>query len=403
MSYINKPVPGAYQFFPLNEPEIGERQDVKEADPKLFHPITLRNVTFKNRIWVSPMCQYSAKDGHVTDWHLVHLGGYATRGVGAICAEATAVVPEGRISPEDAGLWTDSQIKPWKRVVNFSHAQGTKIGIQLAHAGRKASCHAPWVQNKAPSGTSHVAQADEGGWPDNVRGPSNIPFETSYAKPRELSIKELDGLVDAFTAATHRSEKAGFDFIEIHAAHGYLLHEFLSPLSNNRADEYGGSFENRIRFLLRVVKATRKAWPDKPLFVRVSASDWAEGPEQGDDGEWRYWGLEQSKLLAQRLHEEGVDLLDVSSGGLWANQKVPAVPGYQVPFAAEIKKAVPDLVVSAVGLITQPEQAEGYLQEGKADVIFLARELMRNPHWPLYAAQKLGVKVKAANQYERGW
>ncbi|TFK30879.1 NADH:flavin oxidoreductase/NADH oxidase [Coprinopsis marcescibilis] len=402
MPYINNPVPGAYQFFPLNQPAIGDRLEPKASDPKLFQPLTLRNVTFKNRILVPPMCMYSAKDGHVTDWHLVHLGGLASRGVGGICVEATAVVPEGRISPEDAGIWADSHIAPFRKVVDFSHAQGTKIGIQLAHAGRKASCHAPWVQDRAPKGTSYVAQKEENGWPDNVRGPSELAYHPKYPTPKGLSIKEIDDVVQAFIDGAHRSEAAGFDFIEIHAAHGYLIHEFLSPISNGRSDEYGGSFENRIRLLLRIATAARAAWPNKPLFVRISATEWVEGPEK-EGNEWKQWGLEQSALLAQKLYEIGVDLLDVSTGGNSSHQKIPAGPGFQVPFAAEIRKRVPGLAVGAVGLITEAQQAENYLKEGKADVIFLGRELLRNPDWPLEAAKKLGVKLKAANQYERAW
>ncbi|KAH6916961.1 NADH:flavin oxidoreductase/NADH oxidase [Coprinopsis sp. MPI-PUGE-AT-0042] len=408
MAHVNTPVPEFSQFFPLNEPAIGVPVDVVSQEsestvPKLFQPITLKDTTFKNRIFVSPMCQYSAHDGHVTDWHLVHYGGFATRGVSAILAEAAAVVPEGRISPEDAGIWSDSHVDAWKRVVDFSHGQGTKIGLQLAHAGRKASCHAPWVQSRAPKGTAYVATLEEQGWPDNVRGPSAIPFSDSYPKPKPLSVDEIEGLSKAFVDATDRAEKAGFDFLEIHSAHGYLFHQFLSPLSNDRTDDYGGSFENRIRFLLCIVKTVREAWPSKPLFVRVSASDWIEGPERGDNGEWNYWGPEQTALLAQELLGLGVDLVDVSSGGASINQKITIEPGYQIPFAAKVKSAVPALAVGAVGLITGPEQAESYLQEGKADVIFLARELLRNPHWPLYAAKALGVPVKAANQYERAW
>jgi len=347
------------------------------------------------------MCQYSADDGHTTDWHLVHYGGFATRGVGAICVEASAVVPEGRISPEDAGIWKDSHIEPWRRVTQFAHAQGTMIGIQLAHAGRKASCHAPWVSRKA-GGTSYVAQKDENGWPDNVRGPSNLAFSASFPEPKALSVEEINQIVEAFVAAARRAEAADFDFVEIHSAHGYLIHEFLSPVSNLRTDAYGGSYENRARLLHRVVDGVRGVWSG-PLFVRISASDWLEGPEKGEDGEWKYWGIEQSTFLAKELYEAGVDLLDVSSGGLSPAQNIDAVFGYQVPFAAAIKKAVPELAVGAVGLITEAEKAEGYLQDGKADVIFLGREMMRNPHWPIHAANTLNVAVKKANQYERAW
>ncbi|KAF8665430.1 hypothetical protein AX16_000449 [Volvariella volvacea WC 439] len=400
---INHPVPGAYQFFPLNEPEIGTPLTPDENTPHLFKPLTLRGVTFKNRIFVSPMCQYSSQNGHATDWHFVHLGGFATRGVGAICIEATAVVPEGRISPQDAGLWTDSQIAPLKRIVQFVHAQGTKIGIQLAHAGRKASIHAPWVQNKAGAGASHVALTQEDGWPDNVVGPSDLPFADTYPHPRALTEEDLDKLQEAFLHAIDRCKEIEFDFIEIHSAHGYLLHSFVSPLSNNRTDIYGGqSLENRLRFPLRLVAACRAAW-DKPLFVRISASDWAEGPEKNEQGIWKQWGIEQSKVYAGKLHEIGVDLVDTSSGGNWARQQIDFRHGYQVPFAEALKKAHPSLAIGTVGLISDPVEAESYLASGKADVILLARELLRNPHWPLTAAKALGVRVKAANQYERAW
>ncbi|KAI9065906.1 FMN-linked oxidoreductase [Trametes sanguinea] len=406
MTYVNKPVPGVDQYFPLNEPSIGtaypkETHPQNAQLPELFKPLTLRGVTFNNRIFVSPMCQYSSDNGHATDWHLVHIGGFATRGFGAICMEATSVVPEGRISPEDAGLWTDSQMPPLKRIVNFAHAHGVKIGIQLAHAGRKASTYAPWVRNRATH--TYVAGKDEGGWPDEVYAPSDIPFAPTYPKPKALTEKQLESQLDAWAKAAERSKEIGYDFLEIHAAHGYLLHEFVSPLSNVRTDKYGGSLENRLRYPLQVVERVRAVW-DKPLFVRISATDWAEGPEQDPaTGEWRYWGIEQSKVFAGELKKLGVDLIDCSTGGNYAHQKIPIVPGYQVPFAEALKKAHPEVPVGAVGLITDPEQAESYLRDGKADVVFLAREAMRNPHWPIYAAQKLGVAVKPANQYERGW
>lgn len=350
------------------------------------------------------MCQYSSDNGHATDWHLVHLGGFASRGVGAIIVEATSVVPEGRISPEDAGLWTDTQIEPLRRITSFVHAQGTKIGIQLAHAGRKASTHAPWVQRIAGRGAPSVASEEEHGWPGEVYGPSDLSFKDgSYPSPKQMSEDDINKVIAAFVDSAKRAEKAGFDFIEIHAAHGYLLHSFFSPLSNTRTDSYGGQpLENRLRMISTLVQKVREAWSG-PLFVRISASDWAEGPEQSSDGEWLQWGIEQSKVLAARLQEIGVDLIDCSSGGNWAAQVIPLQPGYQVPFAAELKKALPTLLVGTVGLITEPEQAESYLREGKADVVLLARALLRNPHWPLMAAQKLGSRVKPANQYERAW
>ncbi|CAA7265935.1 unnamed protein product [Cyclocybe aegerita] len=402
--YLNKAVPNTYQYFPLNEPEIGAAQKPEDdQNLLLFKPLTIRDVVFKNRIFVSPMCQYSSDNGHATDWHFVHIGGFATRGVGAICMEATSVVPEGRISPQDAGLWTDTQIEPLKRIVNFAHAQGSKIGVQLAHAGRKASMHAPWVQSKAGSDARAFADENEDGWPSRVYGPSEIPYSSRYPKPNPLTEQELLDLEEAFSAAIERCKKAGFDFIEIHGAHGYLFHSFLSPLSNNRADQFGGqSLENRLRFLLRVVKRCRAAC-DRPLFVRISASDWAEFPEKDESGVWKQWGIEQSSILVGKLKELGVDLVDCSSGGNWREQNIPVVPGYQVPFAEALKKAHPDMPVGAVGLITEPVQAESILKNGQADIVFLGRELLRNPHWPIMAAQKLNVKVKPANQYERAW
>ncbi|KIP10149.1 hypothetical protein PHLGIDRAFT_28664 [Phlebiopsis gigantea 11061_1 CR5-6] len=407
---INTPVPGVDTFYPLNDPAIGSilptsayPQNTKI--PKLFQPLTIRDTTFKNRIWVAPMCQYSSDNGHATDWHLVHLGGLASRGVGSICVEATAVVPEGRISPEDSGLWQDSQIAPFKRIVDFAHTQGTLIGVQLAHAGRKASTIAPWVHLNAAKtrrASTWLAEKSENGWPDDVTGPSAIPFADDYPQPRAMDDKDIAQVEEAFHAAVERCKQIGFDFIEIHAAHGYLLHNFVSPLSNHRTDQYGGSLENRLRFPLKVIERVRKAW-EKPLFVRISATDWAEGPEQGENGEWRYWGLEQSKFFVGELQTLGVDLVDVSSGGNYSKQTIPVGPGYQAPFAKAIKQAYPDLPISTVGLITDPKQAETYLEDGTADVVTLARELLRSPHWPMYAAQALGVAVKPASQYERAW
>ncbi|GJE85837.1 NADH:flavin oxidoreductase/NADH oxidase [Phanerochaete sordida] len=408
--FINKPVPGADQYYPLNDPAIGTPLPIKAYPqnakvPLLFQPLTIRGITFKNRIWVSPMCQYSSDNGHATDWHLVHLGGYATRGVGAICVEASSVTPEGRISPEDSGIWDDSHIPGFKRIVDFSHAHGTLIGIQLGHAGRKASTLAPSVHTNAAKtrrAPKRTADIEDNGWPGDVVGPSAISFAEGYPDPKAMQAEDFVRIEEAFVAAVERCKKIGFDFIELHAAHGYLLHEFVSPLSNNRTDEYGGSLENRLRYPLRIIERVRKAW-DKPLFVRISATDWAEGPEKGDNGEWRYWGLEQSKVYVGEMKKLDVDLVDCSTGGNWDKQDIPLVPGYQVPFAEGLKKAHPDIPVTAVGLITDPKQAEEILQSGKADAIFLARELLRNPHWAMYAAQELGVAIKPSNQYERAW
>ncbi|KAJ7176214.1 NADH:flavin oxidoreductase/NADH oxidase [Mycena crocata] len=406
MPVINDPVPGAREFYPLNEPAIGTVASSDGAKiPHLFQPLNIRGVTFKNRIFVAPMCQYSAADGHVTDWHLVHMGGFALRGVGAICMEATAVLPEGRISPEDAGIWADSHIEPFKRVVDFAHAQGTKIGIQLAHAGRKASTYALWLLLRRGWGASSTAQVDEGGWPDDVYGPSEERFSEAYPQPKEMSEEHLQRVEDAFVAAVERCKKIGFDFIELHGAHGYLIHSFVSPVSNTRTDQYGGSLENRLRFPTRVLERMRLAWGDKPLFLRISASDRLEVPEKADDGTWTQWGVEQSTIwVGNLMRSRVIDLLDVSSGGNAAMAPFFAKePGFQVPYSEAIKKALPDLIVGAVGNITEAEQAESYLSDGKADVIFLARELLRNADWALSAAKKLGFRAKPANQYETAW
>ncbi|VDB91869.1 unnamed protein product [Peniophora sp. CBMAI 1063] len=410
---VNTAVPGAYQYFPLNTPPPGatlspETYPQNRNVPHLFRPITLRGVTFPNRIFVSPMCQYSSDNGHATDWHLVHLGGFATRGAGAIIVEATAVVPEGRISAEDAGLWVESQIAPIKRCVDFVHAQGVKIGIQLAHAGRKASAHAPWVYEPADTlktAPKRLASAEENGWPEDVFGPSAISYSDSFATPKELTVDGIKSMIDAFVASTHRALQAGFDFIEIHAAHGYLFHSFMSPLSNVRKDEYGGSYENRTRFIKEVVQAVRGVIPkDMPLFCRLSASDWAPGiPEKDDGGVYRQWGSEQTTRLAKELTELGVDLIDVSSSGNWEKQAIPVGPGYQVPFSEDIKKAHPEVVTGTVGMILQPKQANEIIEKNRADVVLLARELLRNPNFVLTAASELGVAVKPANQYERAW
>ncbi|KAF8598334.1 NADH:flavin oxidoreductase/NADH oxidase [Ceratobasidium sp. AG-I] len=400
----NASAPGVEEYYPVNDPLIGT--PLSKSIPKLFQPLTIRNTTFKNRIWVSPMCQYSAVGGHMTDWHLVHLGGFATRGAGSIMLEATAVAPNGRITPEDAGIWTDTQIAPMQRIVDFIHGQGVVVGIQLGHAGRKASTLAPWVSEKQGKvgNASMVAGREQGGWEGDVVAPSAIAFGETYPQPREMSGDEIDALVKAYVDAVERCKLIGFDFIEIHGAHGYLLHSFCSPLSNVRTDKYGGSLENRLRLPLRIVRAVRQAWgEDKPLFYRVSASDWAEGPERDANGDWRSWGIEQTVELAKRLRDEGVDLVDTSSGGNWKAQKIPIGPMYQVHFADRIKQEVPELVVGSVGLITTPQEAEGILQEGKADVVLLARELLRHVDFPIYAAQELGVAVKPANQYERAW
>jgi 2,4-dienoyl-CoA reductase-like NADH-dependent reductase (Old Yellow Enzyme family) len=338
----------------------------------LFTPVQLRETTIRNRVWVSPMCQYSAVDGVPNDWHLVHLGSFARGGAGLVLTEATAVSPEGRISPADTGIWNDEQSDAWSRIVDFVHGQGATAGMQLAHAGRKASTLPPF------EGRGYVP-VQEGGW--ETVGPSAVAFPGLPA-PRELSVPEIDQVVEDFAQAARRALAAGFDVLEIHAAHGYLLHEFLSPLSNQRSDEYGGSFENRARLLLRVVEAVRSVVPaSTPVLARISATDWVE------DG----WSADDSVMLGRLLREAGVDLLDVSSGGN-ALADIPVGPGYQVSFARRIRQEA-GIPTGAVGLVTEPKQAEEILAEGTADVVLLARALLRDPHWALRAAHELGVPV----------
>jgi 2,4-dienoyl-CoA reductase-like NADH-dependent reductase (Old Yellow Enzyme family) len=347
----------------------------------LFSPLTLRGTTFRNRVWVSPMCQYSSEDGRPTDWHLVHLGALAQGGAGLVMTEATAVVPEGRISPEDAGIWNGEQAADYARIVDFVRGQGAVPGIQLAHAGRKASTRAPW------RGRGYVP-VEEGGW--ETVGPSSVGY-ADWPAPRELTADELRALPGLWADAARRALDAGFEVAEIHGAHGYLIHEFLSPLSNRRTDAWGGDLAGRSRLLLDVVDAVRAVWPDdQPLFVRLSATDWVEGGLEVDDVE----------VVAARLAERGVDLIDVSSGGNSPDQQITSGPGYQVPFATRIKEAS-GLPVGAVGLITEPRQAEKILADGEADAVFLARELLRNPHWPQLAAAELGDEVRWPEQYLR--
>ncbi|MGJ0387767.1 NADH:flavin oxidoreductase/NADH oxidase [Microbacterium sp. CGR1] len=348
----------------------------------LFSPVSIRSVTFRNRLWVSPMCMYSAVDGVVQEWHHTHLAQFASGGAGLIVAEATAVVPEGRISPRDVGLWNDEQRDAWRPIVDAIHARGAAAGIQLAHAGRKASTWWPWADERGsvPEG--------EGGW--TTTAPSAIAFE-GFASPVALDANGIEAVVEGFAAAARRSLDAGFDVLEIHGAHGYLLHQFLSPLSNLREDEYGGSLENRARLLLRVVEAVRGvAGDDVPLFVRISATDHAEGGFTPDEaatvGEW--------------ASERGADLIDVSSGGLVAHQQIDVFPGYQVPLAETVRQGG-RIPVSAVGLITAAEQAEKVLADGAADAIFAGREWLRDPHFALRAAHELGADVSWPPQYER--
>jgi 2,4-dienoyl-CoA reductase-like NADH-dependent reductase (Old Yellow Enzyme family) len=350
----------------------------------LFTPFKLREMEFKNRIAVSPMCEYSAKDGHPQTWHLVHLGSRAIGGAALVFTEATAVEAIGRISPEDAGIYTDAHVDSWRPIAEFIRAHGAVAGVQLAHAGRKGSTAAPW------GGGKKVAVAD-GGW--EPVAPSAVPFNADYPMPRALSIAEIDGVVAAFRKAAERALAAGFEVVEIHSAHGYLLHEFLSPLSNQRIDEYGGSLENRMRLALRVAGAVREVWPKKlPLFYRVSATDWTEGG----------WDLPQTVALAKKLRELGVDLMDASSGGNVPNAKIPVGPGYQVRFAEEIRKQA-GIATGAVGMITDAAQADTIIATEQADMVLLAREMLRDPYWPRRAAHALGAKVKPPIQYERAW
>jgi 2,4-dienoyl-CoA reductase-like NADH-dependent reductase (Old Yellow Enzyme family) len=349
----------------------------------LFSPLTIRDITFRNRIAVSPMCQYSSEDGFADDWHLVHLGSRAVGGAGLVIAEATTVSPEGRISPQDLGLWKDAHIPALARVTRFIHEQGSIAGIQLAHAGRKASTVRPW------EGDYSLPEA-EGGW-SPILAPSPIAFDVESQVPHELSREEIGNLVVEFANATARAEEAGFKVLEIHAAHGYLLSEFLSPLANQRSDEYGGSFENRTRFLRDVVVAVRKVWAERyPLFVRISATDWVEGG----------WTLADSVALARQLKDLGVDLIDCSSGGVVPNAKITVGPGYQVPFAEAIKREA-GILTGAVGFITEAEQADEVIRRGQSDVVLLGRQLLKDPYWPLHAAHELGIDLPWPNQYER--
>jgi 2,4-dienoyl-CoA reductase-like NADH-dependent reductase (Old Yellow Enzyme family) len=356
--------------------------------PKLFEPLRLRDLTLKNRVWLSPMCQYSveAGDGVPTDWHVVHLGARAQGGFGLILTEATAVTPQGRISAQDTGLWNSAQLEAWARVVDFVHTQDAAVGVQLAHAGRKGSTYRAWPGE--PAGT--VPQS-EGGWA--TMGPSGVAFD-GYDAPVEMSHQDIAETVQAFADAARRADEAGFDVVELHAAHGYLAHEFLSPLSNRRTDRYGGDFAGRTRFLTEVVDAVRAVWPEgKPLFVRLSGTDWIDGA----------WDVEQSARLAMVLKGRGVDLVDVSSGGN-APAAIPVGPGYQVPLAQRIR-AESGLPTGAVGMVLQPQQAEQILERGDADAVFLARAALREPAWPLRAAAELGLTWREAPypaQYVRG-
>lgn len=347
----------------------------------LFRPLKIREITLRNRIMVAPMCQYSSEDGFANDWHIVHLGSLASGGAALVMTEATAVEARGRISPQDLGIYSDEHIEPLTRITRFIKEQGAVPAIQLAHAGRKASCYRPW------SGKGELLEA-EGRW--QTVAPSTLRFADYYPLPHALTQPEIQVIVASFQAAAQRALKAGFEIIEIHGAHGYLLHEFLSPLSNQRTDEYGGSLTRRMRFLLEVVAATRQVWPaELPLLVRLSATDWTE------DG----LTIQDTVEIARALKGQGVDLVDVSSGGNVLAQ-VPLTPGYQVPFAAQVRHEA-NIPTAAVGLITEPQQANAIIASGEADLVALARELLRNPHWPYAAAHALQQDVPWVRQYER--
>jgi 2,4-dienoyl-CoA reductase-like NADH-dependent reductase (Old Yellow Enzyme family) len=354
-------------------------------EPHLFSPLTVRSVTLRNRIGVSPMCQYSATDGLANDWHFVHLGSRAVGGAGLVIVEATAVSPEGRITPGCLGLWSDEHGEPLSRIADFVSRHGAAAGIQIAHAGRKASADLPW------HGGAHLSAA-QGGW--ETIAPSAIPFGDTLTKvPRAMTEADIARVQDDFVAAAKRALAAGFEWLELHAAHGYLFSEFLSPWANQRTDQYGGSFENRVRFLRDAARAVRRVWPSRlPLAVRISAIDWKDGG----------WDLEQSVALAKLLKAEGVDLIDCSSGGVVPDAKITVGPGYQVPFAERIRRDG-DIATAAVGFITEPKQADDIVRRGQADLVLLARQMLVDPYWPAHAAKALGHKLPPPDQYARAW
>jgi 2,4-dienoyl-CoA reductase-like NADH-dependent reductase (Old Yellow Enzyme family) len=350
--------------------------------PTLFDSFASRGLTLPHRLVVSPMCQYASEDGFAGDWHLVHLGSRAVGGASLVMTEATAVTAEGRISPYDLGIYKDAHVEMLQRIVRFIHSQGSAAGMQLAHAGRKGSTQRPW------EGHSGISPKD-GGW--IPAAPSAVPFSDDYPVPRALETSEIPGIVDAFRDAAIRAHNAGFDVIELHAAHGYLIHEFLSPLTNTRTDRYGGSFENRIRLCLEIVDAVREVWNERsPVWLRISSTDWVEGG----------WNVDDSVELARRVRERGVDLIDCSSGGLAMNQKIALGPGYQVPFAERIGREA-GIATGAVGLITTAAQADEIIRKGQAECVVLARQMLRDPYFPLHAAQELGVKLAWPVQYSR--
>jgi 2,4-dienoyl-CoA reductase-like NADH-dependent reductase (Old Yellow Enzyme family) len=351
--------------------------------PGLFDPLAIRDLKFANRVFVSPMCQYSSENGYANDWHLVHLGTRAVGGAGLVLTEATAVLPEGRISPQDLGIWEDGHIEMLSRIVGFIHEQGSIAGMQLAHAGRKASTSRPWEGHDA-------VPESEGGW-TKVVAPSALRFSDTYWMPQALTPDGIQEVIEGFAAAARRACQAGFRVVEIHAAHGYLIHEFLSPLSNQREDDYGGSFENRTRLCREVVAAVRSAWPKElPLFLRISATDWVDGG----------WNIDESVKLAGELKQMGVDVIDCSSGGNVPHAKIPVGAGYQTAFAERIRREA-GIMTGAVGMITDPVQAEHIIQTGQADAVIMAREFLRDPYFPLRAARELEQPIAWPVQYLR--
>ncbi|GAA5830636.1 hypothetical protein JCM11251_002544 [Rhodosporidiobolus azoricus] len=420
---INVGVPNAPFYQPLSDPSPGTALSAKdwpqnEKLPLLFQPIQVGPMELKNRILVAPMCQYScAAEGEdagcLTPWHLVHLGSFAVRGASVVMVEATSVLPNGRLSPQDSGLWNDRQRDALKPVFDFIKAQGAKAAIQIGHGGRKTSTLAPWLDTstiKAPL-KSHIAtNGAASGWTDNVMGPSTIPYEEgTFPTPREMTEKDFEELKQAWVDATRRADEAGADILEIHSAHGYLLHNFLSPLSNVRTDKYGGSLENRLRYPLEVIANVRKQWPtNKPLFLRISASDWYPKGEKNEKGEWASWGIEQSKIFVKEAIKLGVDLVDISSAGNTPEQKITTGPGYQVPFAEQIRQSLTEeerkkTKISSVGLITSGKQAEEILQKGQSDVVAIAREFLRDADTVFNWAQELGIVVNVPVQYQRAY
>lgn len=393
----NTPAPNISYFTPLQDPPAGTAmlEDGKKDVPKLFRPLKLRGVTLQNRIMLSPLCQYSAQDGHYTMWHLTHMGGILQRGPGLATVEATAVTANGRITPEDVGLWKDSQKENLGKLVEFAHSQNQKIMIQLGHAGRKASTFAPWLSGGA------IAGPEDNGWPDNVHAPSAIPWNEDHATPKEMTLQDIEDFKAAFLASVKRAVDVGFDIIEIHNAHGYLLHSFISPVSNKRTDKYGGSFENRVRLTLELVEETRKIIPkDMPLFVRISATDWLE--EQSDIPE--SWTVEDTVKLAPLLAERGVDLLDVSSGGNHPKQHPHVKPAYQAPFAIKVKEAVGSkMAVASVGSIENAQLANELLEKDNLDLVIVGRGFQKNPGLVFAWADDLGVNVNMPNQIRWGF